>query len=159
MAYISGSGASGLTGALSYTTLIDAGFSPKSTLLLMLLVPLVFIIAFYSIKEKNNANVSTFIPEASSSTTSLLDDSLQQSTEIVEESSLNFSQKILYIPKLLKYFIPMIINYLCEYTMNQGLVSFRLNKKNSTIEQQIFINFNRFTSFCSLICYLFHIFL
>lgn len=125
MAWASGSGLSGLAAALSYAALSDIGFSPDFTLLLMLVIPLLQLVAFLLIKEPNNLDLFTSVSE---STTSLIDDRIEQSDTTAETSLLNISEKLQYAPKLLKYFIPLLINFFCEYIINQGLVSGRLSK-------------------------------
>lgn len=125
MAWASGSGLSGLAAALSYAALSDIGFSPDTTLLLMLVIPLLQLVAFLLIKEPNNLDLFTSVSE---STTSLIDDRIEQSDTTAETSLLNISEKLQYAPKLLKYFIPLLINFFCEYIINQGLVSGRLSK-------------------------------
>lgn len=127
MAWASGSGLSGLAAALSYAALSDIGFSPKFTLLLMLVIPLLQLVAFLLIKEPNNRDL---FASGSESTTSLIDDRMEQSDTTGETTLLNISEKLRYSPKVLKYFIPLLINFCCEYTINQGLVS-ELLFKNS----------------------------
>lgn len=122
MAWASGSGLSGLAAALSYAALSDIGFSPKITLLLMLVIPLLQFVAFLMIKEPNNLDLLSSFSE---STASLINDHIEQSdaTGEISEPLLNISQKLQYSPKLLKYFICLLINFFCEYLINQGLVS------------------------------------
>lgn len=108
LAWSSGSGAAGVAGALSYSALLGFGFKSKSTLLLMLFVPSLQMITFFcGLKEPNTVEL-TAAPL------------IEQS---VDQQSLNFSQKIRYSPKLLKYVIPLFAVFLFEYIINQGLVS------------------------------------
>lgn len=120
LAWASGSGLSGLAAALSYAALSDIGFTPKFTLLLMLIIPLLQLVAFLLIKEPNNQDL---FASSSESTTSLIDDSIERSDTAGETSLLNISEKLQYSPKVLKYFAPLLINFFCEYLINQGLVS------------------------------------
>lgn len=120
LAWASGSGLSGLAAALSYAALSDVGFTPDTTLLLMLIIPLLQLIAFLMIIEPNTVDLFT---SNSESTTSLIDDHHYQSNEAPETTLLDISEKLRYSPKLLKYFLPLMINFFCEYIINQGLVS------------------------------------
>lgn len=120
LAWASGSGLSGLAAALSYAALSDIGFTPKFTLLLMLIIPLLQLVAFLLIKEPNNRDL---FASSSESTTSLIDDSIDQSDSAGETSLLNISEKLRYSPKVLKYYAPLMFNFMCEYIINQGLVS------------------------------------
>lgn len=114
MAYSTGGGASGVAASLSYAALTDIGITPKTTLYLMLSVPLVEIIFFLFIKESNATEESTF---DSLSTTSLIDSGVSGTdTEI---PSMSFSEKMQYLPKLMKYFGPLCVNFMCQYIVNQ----------------------------------------
>lgn len=110
MAYASGGGASGVAASLSYAALIDIGFTPKTTLYLMLIVPLVELVSFLFINE-SNAMASNSL-----STTSLIEDGSGTATEA---PCMTLSEKWQYLPKLMKYFNPLLINYICEYIINQ----------------------------------------
>lgn len=116
MACSSGIGASGVAAALSYAALTDVGFTPKTTLILMLVVPLVELVAFSFIKETNAIDLPT---SDSSSTASLIDDSTDGGGTTTETPPMTFSEKREYLPKLMIYFIPLLINYICEYLINQ----------------------------------------
>lgn len=120
LAWASGSGLSGLAAALSYAALSDIGFTPSFTLILMLVIPLLQLIAFLMIKEPNHVDLSI---SNSESTTSLIDDRPNESSRAAETRLLNMSEKLRYSPKLLKYFLPLMVNFFCEYIINQGLVS------------------------------------
>lgn len=87
----------------------------------MLVTPLFQLIAFLLIKEPNNVNL--FV-SSSESTSSLIDDRIdQQDDGIAEITLLNISEKLRYSSKVLKYFIPLLINFFFELIINQGLVS------------------------------------
>lgn len=118
-AWSSGTGAAGVAGAMTYAALIYLGFSPKSTLMLMLVVPLAQLVTFcFMLIEPNR----TWGPLSSaSSTTSLIDHTFDQDTTH-HHPPLSLSQKICFFPKLLKYILPLFAVYLSEYLINQGLV-------------------------------------
>lgn len=128
MAWASGSGLSGLAAALSYAALSDIGFSPKITLLLMLVIPLLQFVAFLMIKETNNLDLLSSFSE---STASLINDHIEQSdaTGEISEPLLNISQKLQYSPKLLKYFICLLINFFCSDQPRIGEWTFGNKKK------------------------------
>lgn len=119
-AWSSGTGAAGVAGALTYAGLIYIGFSPKSTLLLMLIVPLMQLITFCFLLQEPNG-VWTTLSNASSITSIVEHTNTEQDTLIVQP--LTITEKLQYFPKMLKYVLPLFAVYLCEYLINQGLVS------------------------------------
>lgn len=120
MAWASGTGAAGVTGSLSYTALLLIGFTPKATLLLMLLVPTIQLITFLFILKEPSTRLPSL--SSASSTTSLIDHTIDENISIAQQP-LSFAQKIQYFPNILKYVLPLFAVYLCEYFINQGLVS------------------------------------
>lgn len=120
MAWASGTGAAGVTGSLSYTALLLIGFTPKATLLLMLLVPTIQLITFLFILKEPSTRLPSL--SSASSTTSLIDHTIDEDISIAQQP-LSFAQKIQYFPNILKYVLPLFAVYLCEYFINQGLVS------------------------------------
>lgn len=120
LACSSGIGASGVAASVSYAALTDVGFTPKITLILMLVVPLVELVAFLFIAETNAIDLAT---SDSSSTTSLIDDSTDGCRTDTETQPMTFSEKRQYLPKLIPYFTPLLVNYICEYLINQMVSS------------------------------------
>lgn len=115
-AFSSGTGAAGVAGAMTYAALISLQFSPKSTLLVMLIVPLIQLIAFcFLLREPNRAWTTL---SSASSATSLIDHTYGQDTSNLQPS-LSFKQRLRFMPKLLKYILPLFTVYLCEYLINQ----------------------------------------
>lgn len=53
----SGTGASGLLGAVSYAAITSAGISPRTTVLLMLVVPIMMSVTFFFILEHEQSRV------------------------------------------------------------------------------------------------------
>lgn len=111
MAFSSGGGASGVVASLSYAALTDAGLKPKTTIYFMIIIPLVELVAFLFITESDAINLTT---SDSSSTTSLIDsgDSSARRTSATETLSMTFSEKRQHLPKLMKYFIPLLISHI-----------------------------------------------
>lgn len=112
LAYSTGGGASGVAASLCYAALTDVGFTPKITLCLMLIVPLLEFVAFLFIRETNAINLSV-------STTSLIDGSTVESATTTQTPTTTLSEKMQYLPNLMVYFIPLLINYICEFIINQ----------------------------------------
>lgn len=103
-----------------YSLLTQLGLTPRSTMLVMISVPVLQGIAFYVLLRH---------PKKPLEPTSTPNESINNpSTDFLtpeEESPLvGFKEKLFYIPKLLKYIIPLTLVYLFEYFINQGLVSF-----------------------------------
>lgn len=119
-AWASGTGAAGVAGALTYAALIYIGFTPKATLLLMLIVPLMQLISFAIIlKEPCGIGI---ISSNTSSTTSLINHTSIDDITTISLPPLTLKQKIKYSPKVLKYVLPLFAVYISEYFINQGLV-------------------------------------
>lgn len=100
-----------------YAALCGIGFTPTTTLYMMLAVPLLGLAAFLFIKEPNDASSS-----------SLLDDENGENDSNTTEPPplLSLSDKLHYLPKMSIFFIPMLINCLLEYMASQtvSLVEF-----------------------------------
>lgn len=119
-AWSSGTGAAGVAGALTYSALYLLRFSPESTLLLMLVVPLLQLVTFcFIVKEPYRAWTTV---SGTSSTTSLIDHANYERGVTFSQPPLSFTQKLHYFPHLLKYILPLFVVYSSEYFINQGLV-------------------------------------
>lgn len=141
VAYSSGYGAAGVAATLSYAALTDIAFSPKATILVMLIIPLVQITAFWLIRQ-SNVNSSTTLD--SSSTTFLIDNqSDENSPAMTALQPMTLAEKWEYLPKLMKYSIPLMITCWCEYTMG-SLVSLMIEVLNSSpfISRNTFLQFD-----------------
>lgn len=137
----SGTGGSGVIGALSYAGLISLGVSPVDTMLIMLSVPILEGVAFWLIlrrpkKVSTTAETDNMHYEGQSTDTlSTIDTydniTLEKRGDIEKDEKSNecdepfgLKEKIMYLPSLLKYMIPITLVYFLEYFINQGLVSF-----------------------------------
>lgn len=115
----SGTGGAGVIGALSYTGLTALGLSPKATMLVMLVVPALEAAAFWMLLRHKDTSrdpkeVNPEEEKPHEDYTALPED---------ERPLESWRQKINYIPSLFIYMIPLILVYLFEYFINQGLVS------------------------------------
>ena len=115
----SGTGGAGIIGALSYSLLREIGLSSRQTLLLMILVPILEICAFFMLLSKpTRRNRTDIIDEREP----LLDEQ-EIYHEIRNQPPLNtLNEKFEYIPQLMVYFVPLASVYFFEYFINQGLV-------------------------------------
>lgn len=121
-AWSSGTGAAGVAGALTYSALYLLRFSPESTLLLMLVVPLIQLVTFCFIVKEPYRPWTTL--SGTSSATSLIDHANYEARGVTfSQPPLSFAHKLHYFPNLLKYILPLFVVYLSEYFINQGLVS------------------------------------
>lgn len=108
-------------------------------MLIMLSVPLLEGVAFWLILRRPNAIFTT--PETpenqqyegqSTDTLSTFDNIILEKGEDIEKNEksnecdtpFGLKEKIMYLPSLLKYMIPITLVYFLEYFINQGLVSF-----------------------------------
>lgn len=132
LAYSSGAGASGVIASFGYAALCDVGLTPKTILIWTLLVPLLGLVAFVCIKK------SGLVSKAPSKDGCI--DEKDSTTE--EEPPTTLREKWQYLPKLTKYFIPMLCNCLFEYIISQTVSLVLFQKKHNF---QRFYNFNSST--------------
>lgn len=125
-AWSSGTGGAGVTGALTYALFKYMNILPETTLLLMIFVPVIQCVTFFIVLQEPHGLWTTLISPSSS--TSLINDHnvIQPAPVPIAADGyapLTLSQKIDYLPNMLKYVLPLLAVYLCEYLINQGLVS------------------------------------
>lgn len=90
----------------------------------MLIVPLMQLITFCFLLHEPNGAWTTL--SNASSTTSIVDHThSEQDTLIIQP--LTVTEKLQYFPQMLKFVLPLFAVYLCEYLINQGLVSVNVN--------------------------------
>ena len=111
----SGTGMAGLAGSLSYAALTQLGLSSRNTLLLLLVVALIWIIAFWGILKI--PNYLSLCQKATPEDHPLLNKSRLQDRTV----NLPLKMKLELMVPLLKYMIPLFLVYVAEYTINQGL--------------------------------------
>ncbi len=111
----SGTGAAGVIGSISYSLLRKIGLSSHSTLILMILVPLVEVVIYFFMlgKPRPINRVETLDNEA--------EPLVAEESNEDRDRELTLRDKIAFIPKLMIYFIPFVFVYLFEYFINQGL--------------------------------------
>nr|CTP82026.1 Bm7358 [Brugia malayi] len=138
----SGTGGAGIIGSLTYAALTEPHFlnlSPRITLLIMLVVPLIFSLAYWcllvfpdSIHKISIMKLSTWVvPKTCLSETSFNDicnietqnaDKSLTSSEHVKQRILSFKEMLLTTLSLLRFMIPLMLVYLGEYFINQGIL-------------------------------------
>lgn len=106
----SGTGGAGVIGAASYAGLTQL-LSIEHTLLVMLIVPVLQAITFWFILKHPT---HTRIP--------ITKNGIDSQEQIIKVPQKTFRDKLLLVPGLLKYMIPLALVYLFEYFINQGLV-------------------------------------
>ncbi|KAF1770122.1 hypothetical protein GCK72_001940 [Caenorhabditis remanei] len=140
-AWSSGTGGAGLIGASIYALLTDSkllGISPKHTMFIMLILPVLFSFAYWSILQIPRSIHRAHFLQPNSWITSLEttssesrrieeeEEGLLENTEGEEEGE-NVSRrtemsKIRKALPLLRFMVPLISVYLAEYYINQGLL-------------------------------------
>ncbi|CAG9529864.1 unnamed protein product [Cercopithifilaria johnstoni] len=136
----SGTGGAGVVGALAYAILTEPHFlnlSPKVTLLVMLVVPLLFSLAYWwllvlpdSIHKVNVMKPNTWIvPKTYMSANSFKDttsiaetNDRKFSSEKVKQRILSFKEMLRTTLTLLRFMIPLMLVYIGEYLINQGIL-------------------------------------
>lgn len=153
--WASGTGAAGVTGAFTYAALISIGLTPKSTMLLMISVPTLEVLVFFFLLRNpkrdlndHRADMSTS-PSAATIEENLINSSAALYVNHVPQELplaispadrhqlLGVKAKVKYIPKLFKYLLPLFTVYLCEYFINQGLVSMNVYFKSKFLYLQL----------------------
>uniref|UniRef100_H3A2N1 Battenin n=1 Tax=Latimeria chalumnae TaxID=7897 RepID=H3A2N1_LATCH len=121
----SGTGGAGIFGALSYSGLTQVGLSPRHTLQVMLVIPLIMAISYFCalVHPASLPRWTMTVNRASASADRRpLIECNQPPTGGVSSPPLP-SQKIFSPPQgLLKYMIPLLLVYFAEYFINQGLL-------------------------------------
>jgi len=120
-AWSSGTGGAGVIGAGSYAALTALGISPRTTVLIMILVPVGMGCTFWGMLVPNK--IISIMP--CQDTVPLLDNDNEgeenQENQRPAEGSLTVIEKFKRIRGLLKYMIPLGLVYFFEYLINQGL--------------------------------------
>ncbi|XP_053657804.1 battenin [Anopheles marshallii] len=113
----SGTGGAGIAGSLSYTGLTELGLTPKTTILIMLVVPALEAAAFWLLLRHKNTDKAAEPEEAKEKPEEIDYNTLPEDERPLE----TWQQRIRYIPSLFIYMIPLVLVYLLEYYINQGL--------------------------------------
>ncbi|XP_059160504.1 battenin-like [Physella acuta] len=135
----SGTGGAGIFGSLVYAGFTSAGLSPRDSLLIMVVIPVLMMVAYLFILDKpeekeHNLEMSfkklgsvsdNSVTGLEGSTVTLYrmnsnDVVIEQTTEITKYT-LTLKEKVRLIPTLFKYMIPLTLVYFGEYFINQGL--------------------------------------
>lgn len=113
----SGTGGAGVIGSISYTGLTALGLTPKTTMLVMLVVPAIESVSFWlMLRHKDTSKDS--VDQTSEDGKPKVDYSTLPENERPLET---WRSKIAFIPSLSIFIIPLILVYLFEYFINQGL--------------------------------------
>ncbi|VDN01637.1 unnamed protein product [Thelazia callipaeda] len=139
----SGTGGAGIIGALSYAALTEPqilNLSPKATLLLMLIVPVIFALTYWcllvvpeSIHQASVTKPATWVvPDSrlSRSTVSSTEheratvesDKTSTSVKEIKQRMLSVKEMLMITFSLFRFTIPLMLVYLAEYLINQGIV-------------------------------------
>lgn len=120
VSYSSGSGLSGVIASSFYAALCLIGFTPTTALYLTLVVPLMGLVAFLSIKKSNVTNSSPLLDDETGEN----DSNIMECPNDTEAPPMSLLEKWRYLPKLSIFFVPILINCLLEYMIGQtvGLI-------------------------------------
>ncbi|KAK3889151.1 hypothetical protein Pcinc_006728 [Petrolisthes cinctipes] len=117
----SGTGGAGVFGALSYAGLTSAGLTPRSTVLLMLIVPAIMGFSFWVLlQHPDHTKCFRKCMRGNGRQEEEEERSILDPTDL--QPSLSFGQKMSVVPSLLKYMVPVALVYIAEYVINQGLM-------------------------------------
>ena len=121
----SGTGAAGVIGAGSFAALTSLGLAPRTTVLIMVVVPLGMALSFWGLLKPDE---STSRPIGIEDNQPLLEEE-EDTLGIIEDNDehrdapppLTVIEKLVRTKSLLKYMIPLGLVYYFEYLINQGL--------------------------------------
>ncbi|XP_075998952.1 battenin [Genypterus blacodes] len=137
-AWSSGTGGAGVAGALLYSVLTQAGLAPRTTLLIMLLIPFLMLISYFLLlvtppslpqwrsmetgytaqSTRGSEEVQHLIDESTDE-----DEEQEKSTQENQTSGpLSYTEKLHVVKGLLKFVFPLGVVYFAEYFINQGLM-------------------------------------
>jgi len=115
----SGTGAAGLGASLSYAGLTSAGVSPRTAILMMLIVPVLMAVSYvflpppqYSAFYKPDSDTAAFASD---------DESEDKLRRPINAPPTSCGDQRFNLRPLLKYMIPLFLVYWAEYFINQGL--------------------------------------
>uniref|UniRef100_A0A6M2DWD4 Battenin n=1 Tax=Xenopsylla cheopis TaxID=163159 RepID=A0A6M2DWD4_XENCH len=114
----SGTGGAGIVGAVSYAGLTGIGLDPVTTLLVMLVVPVLEGLTFWVLLRKPHEEEQ---PVQTATGMSVYGSSAATFGPKEANRLTSFKSKLKAIPPLFKYMIPLLLVYLLEYFINQGL--------------------------------------
>uniref|UniRef100_A0A915NX16 Battenin n=1 Tax=Meloidogyne floridensis TaxID=298350 RepID=A0A915NX16_9BILA len=128
----SGTGGAGIAGALAYAILTEPKFfdmSPRNALLVMLIVPIIFAITYWTlltpvltVHRINLFKISTWIvPVQNMKEKENLKIGEEEYDNKAYTHNFTFRDKLKIIYPLLKYMIPLSFVYFAEYLINSGL--------------------------------------
>ena len=109
----SGTGGAGVLGALAYAGLTSAGLSARTSLIIMVTIPILMMVTYLFILTSPALSIKKVDDEES--TVSLLEESKHK------QINLTLNEKLHLIPGLFKYMVPLTLVYFAEYFINQGL--------------------------------------
>ncbi|XP_015781751.1 battenin isoform X2 [Tetranychus urticae] len=117
----SGTGGAGLIGSISYAGLTQLGLSPRVTLLVMLIVPVIMAITFWIVLAPPKIDVATITPLMQPNEPSTGDEIISYQTVREPEIGLTLREKSILMKGLLGFMIPLAVVYFAEYLINQAL--------------------------------------
>ncbi|XP_041473302.1 battenin-like isoform X1 [Lytechinus variegatus] len=124
----SGTGGAGLFGALSYAGLTSAGLSPRNTILVMLIIPVLMASSYWLVLVRVPAIQSCTWGrrQAHIQYPPLLEETEKEEEDITsiqdaEASHLPWQEKVAVLKSVLYLMIPLMVVYIAEYFINQGL--------------------------------------
>ncbi|GFR62223.1 battenin [Elysia marginata] len=109
----SGTGGAGVLGALAYAGLTSIGLSARTSLIIMVSIPVLMMVTYIFILT--TPAVSPKKADDDEGTSVLLEESRQK------QMQLTLHDKLRLIPGLFKYMVPLTLVYFAEYFINQGL--------------------------------------
>ncbi|XP_072225825.1 battenin isoform X2 [Leuresthes tenuis] len=126
----SGTGGAGVAGSILYSGLIQAGLSPRTTLLIMLVVPFAMIVSYFGLLVPVSSvpqwrTIETENAAVNSDERQWLLDGTEQDKSTPEDRAtgpLTFTERLHVIRGLLRFVFPLGLVYFAEYFINQGLM-------------------------------------
>lgn len=131
----SGTGGAGVAGALLYSGLTQLGLTPRTTLLVMLVVPCAMVLSYFFLlvapsslpqwKTQDSQCTGLCSEETERLMASAEDDDHDKPTPVTGRGvtgPLSLTEKLQVMKGLLKFVLPLGLVYFAEYFINQGLM-------------------------------------
>ncbi|XP_075219496.1 CLN3 lysosomal/endosomal transmembrane protein, battenin isoform X2 [Lycorma delicatula] len=118
----SGTGGAGFFGSLSYAFLTSIGISPAMTLYGLSSIPVLMAFSFWFILKHPKLNEDRLFCTDTNSLPGCSSTEQKECEEVpLHTTNDSFIEKLMYIPQLLRFMIPIGLVYFFEYFINQGL--------------------------------------
>ena len=132
--WASGTGGAGFIGSFGYAMLTSLGLTPSTTILIMLVIPVIMCISYIMLPS---IEFTKFRNQNIESDREIENKQSKSNETLISVKKLGFiKQKLELMRPLLKYMIPLFLVYFAQYFINQGLFELLYFKDSSISEHE-----------------------